>query len=96
MKTLQPFLCGIYFSHYPEDLTEPDPFASREFYELCQQYRHAKSNDDTVAAFEALKDFGRSAARRAMLDSRNLLEAAVRSAIDDTGPIPAWMMNAKG
>lgn len=41
-----------------------DPFEWRLFYELMQQYRWAKAlpQTDVIRAFEAVKDFGRSAA----------------------------------
>jgi hypothetical protein len=40
-----------------------DPFNSRDFYELCQVYRHADplKPAGVVEAFEALKDYGRKA-----------------------------------
>jgi hypothetical protein len=42
-------------------------FDTRMFYELCQQYRWAKEMPQTevIAAFEALKDFGRAAIAKA-------------------------------
>lgn len=49
---------------YPEDDAEvADPFESREFYELCQAYRHSGYlfPQETIRAFEALKNFCRKA-----------------------------------
>lgn len=38
-----------------------NPFDTREFYELCQQYRHTPGHklSEIVDAFEAVKDFGK-------------------------------------
>lgn len=49
---------------YPEDDAEvTDPFESREFYELCQAYRHSGhlSPQETISRFEAVKEFARKA-----------------------------------
>jgi len=34
-----------------------DKFESQEFYELMQTYRHSKTNEDTVKAFENVKEY---------------------------------------
>lgn len=68
-------------STYPEDADVADPFDSREFYELCQTYRHMRDYGPigapvlVVEAFEAIKDFGKVHANRHTL---KLAEALAR------------------
>jgi hypothetical protein len=42
------------------NLPQDDIFESKDFYEVCQLYRHAKDNADAAKAFEILKDFIRT------------------------------------
>lgn len=68
------------------ELAALDAFDAREFYELCQQYRHVNQgfytgDENTVAAFEALKTYARSALQAAREEGcRAGIEAAVRRA----------------
>lgn len=53
-------------------MNEQDPFNSREFYELCQTYRHTPWGEQAqvVAAFEAIKAFARDQVEGARQEDR--------------------------
>jgi hypothetical protein len=65
---------------YEEDADVRDPFDTREFYELCQTYRHSRDYGPigspalVVEAFEAVKDFGKRAVARSISDGTAELE----------------------